>query len=61
MTTPAEPAAPSTATDQTTGETTATERPAPCCGTRAAADASGACCDPAAKKDAVAAGASCCG
>lgn len=50
----------------TTGEQTpagpaVTEQAAPCCGTRAAADAAGACCDPAAKQDAVAAGASCCG
>jgi hypothetical protein len=34
---------------------------ATCCGTKEAANTSGACCDPVAKKDAVAAGASCCG
>jgi len=33
----------------------------PCCGTAEAAHRAGACCDPAAKADAVAAGASCCG
>ncbi|WP_328474955.1 arsenite methyltransferase [Actinoplanes sp. NBC_00393] len=33
----------------------------PCCGTAAAAEQAGACCDPVAKTEAVAAGASCCG
>ncbi len=32
----------------------------PCCGTQAAAQAANACCDPAAKADAVTAGAGCC-
>ena len=32
-----------------------------CCGTKEAADTAGACCDPEAKKAAVAAGAGCCG
>jgi hypothetical protein len=34
---------------------------APCCGTREAASAAGACCDPDARTDALATGASCCG
>jgi len=36
------------------------EATTPCCGTREAATAAGACCDPAAKASAVAAGAGCC-
>jgi hypothetical protein len=33
----------------------------PCCGTADAAQRAGACCDPAAKSEAVATGATCCG
>lgn len=33
----------------------------PCCGTTEAARAAGACCDPTAKREALAAGAGCCG
>jgi thioredoxin reductase len=47
------------------GPTTAAAQPAPtggvCCGTAQAAAEAGACCDPATKADALAAGASCCG
>jgi hypothetical protein len=35
--------------------------PAPCCGTAEGAKTAGACCDPAAKTEAVTAGAGCCG
>ena len=48
------------------GSTPATAAPAPttattCCGTAEAAVEAGACCDPAAKAEAVAEGAGCCG
>ncbi|MFD5619100.1 hypothetical protein [Streptomyces yangpuensis] len=35
-------------------------RSAPCCGTGEGAEAAGACCDPQAKREAVATGAGCC-
>ncbi|GGK22808.1 flavoprotein [Pilimelia terevasa] len=44
-----------------TDNTTTASSTGPCCGTATAATAAGACCDPVAKTEAVAAGASCCG
>ncbi|MEV8533963.1 hypothetical protein [Streptomyces sp. NPDC051211] len=35
-------------------------QPSPCCGTNEGAEAAGACCDPQAKREAVATGAGCC-
>jgi hypothetical protein len=39
----------------------ATDVATPCCGTREAAEAAGACCDPTAEHASVTAGAGCCG
>jgi hypothetical protein len=44
-----------------TVEATPAPAASPCCGTAEGAAKAGACCDPTAKTDALAAGASCCG